>query len=120
MGPGPVWTGAENLAPIRIRSPDRSIRSESLYRLSYSGSDNHVILFCLLYYVMLCYIILCFIILYYIALFYTILFYNLFYVIHNYIIFFIICFKLHYIILTAYGSYGGVDQWDFFFFVVLV
>ena len=33
--PGPVWTGAENLTPTRIRSPDRSARSESLYRLSY-------------------------------------------------------------------------------------
>ena len=25
--PGPVWTGAENFAPIRIRSPDRPARS---------------------------------------------------------------------------------------------
>jgi hypothetical protein len=25
---GPVWTGAENLAPIGIRSPDRPTRSE--------------------------------------------------------------------------------------------
>ena len=33
--PGPVWTGAENLAPTGIRSPDRPARSESLYRLSY-------------------------------------------------------------------------------------
>ena len=32
--PGPVWTGAENLAPTGIRSPDRPARSESLYRLS--------------------------------------------------------------------------------------
>ena len=23
VGPGPVWTGAENLAPTGIRSPDR-------------------------------------------------------------------------------------------------
>jgi hypothetical protein len=30
---GPVWTGAENLAPTGIRSPDRPARSESLYRL---------------------------------------------------------------------------------------
>jgi hypothetical protein len=36
--PGPVWTGAENLAPTGIRSPDRPSRSESLYRLSYRGS----------------------------------------------------------------------------------
>jgi hypothetical protein len=33
--PGPVWTGAENLAPIGIRSPDRQARSQSLYQLSY-------------------------------------------------------------------------------------
>jgi hypothetical protein len=35
--PGSVWTGAENLAPTGIRSPDRPARSESLYRLSYRG-----------------------------------------------------------------------------------
>ena len=36
---GPVWTGAENLAPTGIRSPDpdRPDRSESLYRLIYPG-----------------------------------------------------------------------------------
>ena len=34
---GPVWTGAENLASIEIRSPDRPASSESLYRLSYPG-----------------------------------------------------------------------------------
>ena len=34
--PGPVWTGAEVLAPsARIRSPDRPARSQSLYRLRY-------------------------------------------------------------------------------------
>ena len=33
--PGPVWTGAENLAPTGIRSPDRPARSQSLYRLPY-------------------------------------------------------------------------------------
>ena len=33
---GPVWTGAENLAPTPgFRSPDRSARSESLYRLNW-------------------------------------------------------------------------------------
>ena len=32
--PGPVWTGAENLAPTGIRSPNRPARSESLYRLN--------------------------------------------------------------------------------------
>jgi len=31
--PGPLWTGAENLAPNGIRSTDRPGRSESLYRL---------------------------------------------------------------------------------------
>jgi hypothetical protein len=30
-----VWTGAENLAPTGIRSPDRQARRQSLYRLSY-------------------------------------------------------------------------------------
>jgi hypothetical protein len=33
--PGPVWTAAKNLALTGIRSPDRSARSQSLYRLSY-------------------------------------------------------------------------------------
>jgi len=33
--PGPVWTGAKNLVPTGIRSPDRPARSQSLYRLSY-------------------------------------------------------------------------------------
>jgi len=33
--PGPVWTGAENLAPTGIRSPDRPARNQSPYRLSY-------------------------------------------------------------------------------------
>ena len=36
--PGLVWTGAENLVPTGIRSPDRPTRSQSLYRLSYPGS----------------------------------------------------------------------------------
>ena len=35
--PGPVWTGAENLAYTGIRSPDRPVRSQSLYWLSYPG-----------------------------------------------------------------------------------
>jgi hypothetical protein len=34
---GPVWTGAENLAPTGIRSPDRPARRQSLYRLRYSA-----------------------------------------------------------------------------------
>jgi hypothetical protein len=33
--PGPVWPGAENLAPTGIQSPDRPASSQSLYRLSY-------------------------------------------------------------------------------------
>jgi hypothetical protein len=28
--PGPVWTGAENLAPTRIRSPDHPTRSVAI------------------------------------------------------------------------------------------
>ena len=36
--PGPVWTGAENLVPTGIRSPDRPACSESPYRLSYRSS----------------------------------------------------------------------------------
>jgi hypothetical protein len=38
--PGPVWTGAENLAPTGIRSPDRPARSQSLYRLSYPAHKS--------------------------------------------------------------------------------
>jgi hypothetical protein len=34
---GVVWTGAENLAPTGIRSPDSPTRSEPLYRLTYPG-----------------------------------------------------------------------------------
>jgi hypothetical protein len=33
--PGPVWTGAENLSPTGIRSPDLPACNQSLYRLSY-------------------------------------------------------------------------------------
>ena len=33
--PRPVWTDAENLAPTRIRSPDRPASSQSLYQLCY-------------------------------------------------------------------------------------
>ena len=44
---GPVWKGAENLAPTGNRSPDRPVRSEYLYRLSYSAPQlkNSVLLF---------------------------------------------------------------------------
>ena len=41
---GLVWTGAENLAPIKIRSPNRPARSQSLYRLCYSGHKSFLIL----------------------------------------------------------------------------
>ena len=34
-----VWTGAGKFSPTGIRSPDRPARSESLYRLIYSGSN---------------------------------------------------------------------------------
>jgi hypothetical protein len=37
--PGPVWTGAENLAFTGIRSPDRPARSQSLYRLRNAAHD---------------------------------------------------------------------------------
>ena len=39
--PGLVWTGAENLALTRIRSPYRPARSGSLYQLSYPGPVIH-------------------------------------------------------------------------------
>jgi hypothetical protein len=38
--PGPVWTGAENLAPTGIRSPDLPARSQSLYGLSYRAHQG--------------------------------------------------------------------------------
>jgi len=41
--PGPVWTGVENPAPTRIRSPDRPAHSQSLYRQCYPA---HLGLFC--------------------------------------------------------------------------
>jgi hypothetical protein len=41
--PGPVWTGAGNLAPTGIQSPDRPARSQSLYRLRYLA---HIIPLC--------------------------------------------------------------------------
>ena len=39
QAPGLVWTGAENLAPTGIRSPDRPACSESLRALYYRVSD---------------------------------------------------------------------------------
>jgi len=41
--PGPVWTGAENLASTGIRSPDRPPRSQSLYRLCYPAHKPHIV-----------------------------------------------------------------------------
>ena len=38
--PGPIWTGAENLAKTGIRSPDRPAHSQSLYRLRYSAHST--------------------------------------------------------------------------------
>ena len=40
--PGLVWTGAENLAPTGIQSPDRPVRSQSLYRLRYLAHFSEV------------------------------------------------------------------------------
>ena len=39
--PGPVWTGAENLAHTGIRFPDCPARSQSLYRLRYPAQELH-------------------------------------------------------------------------------
>ena len=41
--PGSVWTGADNLAPTGIPSPNRPSRSQSLYRLSYSVSASTIV-----------------------------------------------------------------------------
>ena len=43
--PGPVWTGAENLATTGIRSPDRPARSQSLCRLCYPASSRGTTLY---------------------------------------------------------------------------
>jgi hypothetical protein len=40
--PGPVWTGAENLAPTGIQFPDRPARSKLLYRLSYRAHNKSI------------------------------------------------------------------------------
>jgi hypothetical protein len=42
--PGLVWTGAENLAPARIRFPDCPARSQSLYRLPYPAHIQFMLL----------------------------------------------------------------------------
>ena len=39
---GPVWTGAENLNPPAIRSPDRPARRRSLYRLRYPAHSYFI------------------------------------------------------------------------------
>jgi hypothetical protein len=41
--PGPDWNGAENLAPIGIRSPQLPAHSESLYRLNYPGPWRYIV-----------------------------------------------------------------------------
>ena len=43
--PGPCWTGAENLAPTGIRSPDRPANSLSLHRLLFPGSLQRKVCF---------------------------------------------------------------------------
>ena len=40
--PVPVWWSAENLVLTGIRSPDRTARSKSLYRVSYRGPRCHI------------------------------------------------------------------------------
>jgi len=40
--PGPVWTGAENIALTGIRSPDRPAGSQSLHRLRYPAHQVKV------------------------------------------------------------------------------
>jgi hypothetical protein len=42
--PGPVWTGRENLTSNGIRSPDRPVSSQSLYRLRYPENTDIVVL----------------------------------------------------------------------------
>jgi len=39
---GPVWTGAENLAPTGIRSPDRPAHRQSLYQLHYPAHNKNI------------------------------------------------------------------------------
>jgi len=41
LAPRPFWKGAENLAIIRARFPDRPARSEQLYRRGYPGLQNN-------------------------------------------------------------------------------
>jgi len=46
---GPVWTGAKNLAPTEIRSPDRPANSQSLYRLRYPAHSVYKVPFIFVY-----------------------------------------------------------------------
>jgi hypothetical protein len=39
---GPVWAGVESFAATGIRSPNRPVRRESLYRLRYSDPYFHM------------------------------------------------------------------------------
>ena len=39
--PGPVWTGAEYLAPTDIRAPDRPAHSKWLHRLCHPGPRTY-------------------------------------------------------------------------------
>jgi hypothetical protein len=48
VGSGPVWTGAENLAPTGILFPDYLARGESLYRLRYPAQSFQSIAYVLL------------------------------------------------------------------------
>jgi hypothetical protein len=48
--PAPVWTGAENLVPTGIRSPDRPARNQLLYRLSYPAHIYRVSSFFFFFY----------------------------------------------------------------------
>jgi hypothetical protein len=45
VGPRAGLDRCENLAPARIRSPDRPARSQSLYRLSYRAHETYMLNF---------------------------------------------------------------------------
>jgi len=51
--PGPVWTGAENVTPIGVWSPDCPARNQSLYRLRYPAPMFCMHLFNFVNYVLL-------------------------------------------------------------------
>jgi len=42
--PGSVWTGPENLVPSDIPAPGRPARSDTIYRLSYSGPTSSAVI----------------------------------------------------------------------------